>query len=299
MGRIHARERSTRQTGGPDGPSRGARAAGRRSGVLVGGGLFAAGLAAGLALGAGASVHAPDGPVAPRPALPDVAAAPRVAPVEIAAPTPAAPTPEDEASVSSLFAEWLANAEAARLSAMARKVTGAGLDFVAERVIEGLEDDALAALIASTTDYSASELSEIEDVPGFAKGLARIAMAGTVREAEEPDDGVRAIDFSEEITWDHRAAFTQSQFDAEARRIYAVFESDGLGLSETLAKWTRVADGEILLFKRHRIRAAAASSYVYLDAPPGGFAPGEYRVDFYSADPELRWLASGVHRISR
>lgn len=257
-------------------------------------GLFAAGLIAGLSIGAFSGPEAPAVAAPPQAPVARVDANPE--PISVVA---VEDQERDQAgSVSKVLAEWLAMAESERLAAMASKITGAGLDFVAESVIERLEDDALASLIASTTDFSAAELGEIEDVQGFAMGLARIAMEGTVREADEPDDSVRPIDFSEEITWDHRAAFTQSQFAGDTPRIYAVFESGALGLTQTLAKWTRVDDGEILLFERHGIRPVAESSYVYLDAPPKGFAPGEYRVDFYSADTELRWLASGVHRVS-
>lgn len=63
-------------------------------------------------------------------------------------------------------------------------------------------------------------------------------------------------------------------------------------------KWTRAAGGEILL-ARHRIRPAADSSYVYLDALPAGWRSGEYRVDFCRADEPLARLASGTHRITR
>jgi hypothetical protein len=231
-------------------------------------------------------------------------------------PTPRAPVPtsaqssmtavdhamakrSDGLTKQGILAQWLEMAEAERLKSLVKKVTGAGLDKVAEGVISRLEEGSLKSLIASTTDFSSAELAEIDDIPGFAMDLARIAMEGTVREASEPDEEVRPIDFSTEITWDHRASFSQSQFSADADRIYAVFESDDLGLEQTLAKWTRVKDGEILLFKRHTIRTAADSSFVYLNAPPGGWSPGAYRVDFYSADRELRWLASGEHRITR
>ena len=209
-------------------------------------------------------------------------------------PTPS-PNPNAE---SGLLAAWLEQAEAARLASLAEKVTGAGLDLVARSVIDRLEEDSLKSILASATDFSVDELAEIEDVPGFALDLARIAMEGTVRDAEPPSPEILPIDFATDITWDHRASFPQSQFSVDEPRIYAVFESRELGVGQTLAKWTRVEDGEIMLFKRHRIREVADSSFVYLDAPPGGWAPGEYRVDFYSADRELRWLASGQHRVT-
>ena len=288
MGRIE-RKVGRRNEGG-------AGSANRRWPVRIG--LFASGLVVGVLLGStggGAALDAQAASGGPARRLPSVVA-------RLEAPEGKAPAvlgaPTDESSAMDVLNEWIAMAESERLEAMARKVKGAGLDLVAESVIGRLEDDALKSLIASTTDFTAAELSAIEDVPRFAQDLARIAMDGTVREASEPEDSVRPIDFSEEITWDHRAAFAQSQFGKDAPRIYAAFESDGLGISQTLAKWTRVSDGEIMLFKRHRIRPAADSSYVYLDAPPTGWQAGEYRVDFYSADTELTWLASGSHRIA-
>lgn len=288
MGRIQSKRARALGSGAPE----------HRGGVARRGLLFVAGLVAGLAAGpllsGGSDVREERPGALAGPAVAAAATRP-LAPVEAGPAPEAAPEP----GTTGLLADWLAMAERARLESLARKVTGAGLDLVAEGVIARLEEDSLKSLIASTTDFSAQELEEIEDVPGFALDLARIAMEGTVREASEPDEDVRPIDFATEVSWDHRAVFPQSQFSAEDPRIFAVFESEGLGLGQTLAKWTRVDDGEILLFQRLPIRAAAASSYVYLDAPPEGWAPGEYRVDVYSADTSLRWLASGQHRITR
>ena len=296
MGRIrskHATGRAERDRRGSP-VARRPRAQATRSAALLAAGL-GLGFAAGIATGSAPTDL--EGPASPGPSV-ALAAVEAEAPTRIDA-AAADPTGGEARGAGELLAEWLEMAEARRLEAMASRITGAGLDFVARNVIGRLEEDALAALIASTTDFSSAELAEIDDVPGFAMGLARIAMEGTVREAPEPavEDDVRPIDFAEEITWDHRARLARSQFEAGTERIYAVFESDGLGLDQTLAKWTRVDDGEILLFERHRLRRAADSSFVYLDAPPQGFAPGEYRVDFYAADRSLRWIASGVHRV--
>lgn len=267
--------------------------------------LFAAGLAVGLAVGPALGLvrtEAPGVPLerpAPRALRPEVRTTPRVNPTD----SPNGP------DLARTFAAWLEHAEATvrtgadseRWGALAGRLSGAGLELVADHVIDGLEADSLERLIVSATDYEPEDLAEITDVPAFARKLARIAMDGTVRGAAEPDPalGVRPIDFSEEITWDHQAAFPQSQFASDVPRIYAAFESEGLEVGETLAKWIRVADGEIMLFKRHRLRPAADSSYVYLDAPSRGWRPGEYRVDFYRADESLSWLASGSHRVTR
>lgn len=299
MGRIRSKSPNSTASKGATGDASCAGPLGRGRRVALRSGLFALGLATGLGvaplLAGDASTAA--SPSVEAPPLAASAASPSARPRTVA-PDAAALDSGSSDDERGLLADWLEMARAERLQAMARKVTGAGLDLVAETVIDQLEEDALRSLIASTTDFSSAELDEIEDVPAFAMGLARIAMEGTVREASEPDVEVRPIDFSTEITWDHRAAFPQSQFGRETERIYAVFESDELGLSQTLAKWTRVDDGEIMLFERHAIRPQADSSFVYLNAPAAGWAPGEYRVDFYSADRELRWLASGQHRVT-
>ena len=217
MGRIErkAGRRSSAQSAG---------AGARRWPVRIG--LFASGLVVGVLVGANGSDFASDVPTAeggpPRP-TPSVVA--RLDAPERGSNAARAANVQD-ADAPGLLEAWIEMAEGARLAAMARKVKGAGLDLVAESVIGRLEDDALKSLIVSTTDFSVDELSEIEDVPRFASDLARITMDGTVRDASEPEDDVRPIDFSEEITWDHRAAFAQSQFPSNAPRIYAAFESD-------------------------------------------------------------------------
>ncbi|MEM9177917.1 MAG: hypothetical protein AAGC67_22145, partial [Myxococcota bacterium] len=216
------------------------------------------------------------------------------------------PTPPPD-PVPRALAAWIERAgegvrrgaDTAGFDAIRARVAEAGFELVAYGVIDGLEPDALERLIVSATDYEPEDLARVEDVPAFARNLTRIAIDGTLREAEAPDARILPIDFSREITWDHRAALPQSQFAADVSRIYASFESQGLGVGQALAKWTRVADGEILLFERHRLRPAARSSYVYLDVPDRGWRPGEYRVDFYRADESLAWLASGTHRITR
>ena len=264
--------------------------------------LFSAGAVFGLAIGPALGLVR--GPAEASPEARNVAhAVARDASPNTSVPVaPAAPRDD----VANTLAAWIDRAEqrlrdgaaSTGLDAIARDLSGAGLELVASSVIDGLEADSLERLIVSATDYEAEDLAEIDDVPAFARNLTRIALDGTLRDAEEPDLEVRAIDFSEEITWDHRASLPQSQFASDVPRIYASFESDGLAVGQTLAKWTRVSDGEIMLFKRHRLRPAAASSYVYLDAPRRGWRPGEYRVDFYRADESLEWIASGTHRVT-
>ncbi|GEM_PF-2222047 len=288
MGRIHRQPTSARTESPPL----------QRRGAIRRGALFGAGMLLGLTVGPALGLVSPE-PAGPprvgRANAPAIAAAAS----QIVVPAAEAPAEAEAPPVGDLFAQWLRDVEAARLDALARTISSAGLELVAGGVIDRLEGETLERLVIGATDFEHEDLAEIENLPAFTRELTRIAMDGTVRDAEAPDDRVRPIDFAEEVTWDHRAAFAQSQFGADVPRIYAVFESDGLGADRTLAKWTRVADGEILLFARHRIRPAADSSYVYLDAPPAGWRSGEYRVDFYRADESLAWLASGTHRITR
>jgi hypothetical protein len=189
---------------------------------------------------------------------------------------------------------------AARVRSLAQQALDWGADpqRVVGSVVDQMGDDELIALVTSLTDYSREELESSGDMRAFVQRLAEVAMDGSVVPAEEPEPGVARVDFAVDVLDDNSADVPLSRFSTEEERIYATFPSGEIDESRVVAKWTRIGDGEVLLLGRYDINARDDWSYVWLGSPSGGWVPGEYRVDFYTADDRLDLLASGRHVIT-
>jgi hypothetical protein len=145
---------------------------------------------------------------------------------------------------------------------------------------------------------SDEELDEVEDLRAFGQRIGEIAMDGFLEDAslateEAPSETVR---FSDEMP-DPRAGFEATDvFEAGHGRIFAVFPTPRDHADRVLLKWTRVDQPEILLLSRQSIRPEDEHGFVWLDRRPS-WLPGEYRVDVYGGDDEMRPVASGRYVI--
>jgi hypothetical protein len=190
---------------------------------------------------------------------------------------------------------------ALRVRSIAREALDWGVDpqRVVGSVVDQMGDDELIALVTSLTDYDREELEAIGDMRAFVRRLAEVAMEGSVVPAEEPRAGVARVDFAVEVLNDNSVEVPVNRFRTNDERIYATFPSGRINEDRVLAKWTRVEDGEVLLLGRYGINSQDDWSYVWLGSPQNGWMPGEYRVDFYTADDRLDLLASGNHVIHK
>jgi hypothetical protein len=82
--------------------------------------------------------------------------------------------------------------------------------------------------------------------------------------------------------------------EAGARRVYAVFPSEGYPLDEVVVKWYRTDNPEILLLGRYPIVRGDAQSFVWLERRHG-WPAGAYGVEFYTSDDRLEKFASGQY----
>jgi hypothetical protein len=189
-------------------------------------------------------------------------------------------------------------AQRVRNMAEAAMSWGASPQRVVGTIIDQMDEDELVSLVTSLTDYSRSELENVEDMRAFAERLAEVAMDGTVVPAEELGADVENVSFATDVLENNAPASPGRHFVQDQERIYATFPSDELDGARVVAKWTRVEDGEIMLFRRYVINPGEDWSYVWVGAPDSGWRPGEYRVDFYSADEAMTLVASGQHIIT-
>jgi hypothetical protein len=188
----------------------------------------------------------------------------------------------------------------ARLRAMADRAFDWGADpkRVVRGVIDQMDDDELISLMSSLTDYTSEELRDGRDLRAFAERLAEIAMDGTLTDPEPLGRDVGVVQFAARVDIDNGPIDPSNRFSNSDRRIYAIFESADFGGEQVFAKWTRISDGEVMLFGRYPINPNDTYSYVWLGAQNGSWEPGEYRVDFYDTDESLHMIASGMHVVS-
>ena len=62
-------------------------------------------------------------------------------------------------------------------------------------------------------------------------------------------------------------------------------------------KWYKADDPKILLFDQYKIQRGADYSFVWLEQE-SGWTEGEYVVEFYSADEQLKQVASGSYIVT-
>jgi len=265
--------------------------------------IFVALFLAGLALGR-LSALPTQAPPPTRPSLsfandePDATCPPAEA-SQSAAAAPAATPPAQESETAnesprSRWEEWADDPRAA----LARRAFehSPAPEQAADFVIDHLSDDELIDLIAGVTNFTPNDVAAERDPRELARRLASIAMDGVVRDsAPSPADG-ESVQFATRVTADNLPEQPTQDFDAGARRIYAVFPNDGYRGEEVVVKWYRTDRRELLMLRKHPIVPEDGQSYVWLE-PNDGWAPGEYGVEFYSSTGGIQKLAEGRYRV--
>jgi hypothetical protein len=113
-----------------------------------------------------------------------------------------------------------------------------------------------------------------------------------------PSSGAGEVDieFSTSVGENHSAPDAQERVGPNNEKLYAVFPNDELPDGPILLKWSRTDQPELLLFEKYAVNRRREHSYVWFK-PQEGFPPGEYQVDFYSADGELDHLGAGSYSV--
>jgi hypothetical protein len=176
---------------------------------------------------------------------------------------------------------------------------GRAPENVSRRIINEMSDDELISTITSVTTITADELAEISDLRDYANRLTHIAMSGVITPdiADTFGHDTLEVEFSIKANKSSGADDPRDEFEADARRIYAVIPNNENSTSTIMVHWYRIDQPEILLFDRYRVSPADNYSYVWLKGPSGPWPSGEYRAEFYSANEDLAPIASGTYWI--
>lgn len=164
------------------------------------------------------------------------------------------------------------------------------VDFVIDRMSDG----ELISVMAGVTNFTQEDLSTLRDPREFARRLSSIAMDGLFREQPFVEAAQELVSFSTAVTSENAAVGESLDIEAGARRVYAVFPSEGYPLDEVVVKWYRTDNPEILLLGRYPIVRGDAQSFVWLERRHG-WPAGAYGVEFYTSDDRLEKFASGQY----
>ena len=163
-------------------------------------------------------------------------------------------------------------------------------------IVDRMTREELIASVSSFTEISPEKFKKSADPRALAQRLAQLAMEGLLLTA--PQGGqVASVVFS-----NGRVPPADDEVPAGVRKIVgdgpvlASFPTGSYAKDEVFVKWIRVDDPKIMLFNHYPIRPEEDSNYVWL-SPKEGWEPGEYQVNFYSADDGLTPLAEGRYVI--
>ncbi len=162
-------------------------------------------------------------------------------------------------------------------------------------LIDSLSEEELIASVSSFTDLAPEKFKRSADPKALAHRLAQLAMDGLLQRPGEGGAGVEAVYFSEGRTHGDPDLVRAERFFGD-EPILAAFPMGDYEGDEVFVKWTRLDDPKIMLFNHYPIRSGEDFNYVWL-SPKAGWDPGEYEVNFYTADESLLPLAGGRYSI--
>ncbi len=176
---------------------------------------------------------------------------------------------------------------------------GRAPEAVSRRIINEMSDDELISTITSMTKITAEDLTGYPDLRDYANRLTQIAMSGIITDELAEDFGYDSpeIQFATGANKSTGARDPQLRFQQDTRKIYAVIPTGGDSSDRLMVHWYRIDQRENLLFDQYQVSPSDDYSYVWLKSPAGRWAPGEYRVQFFTADESLSPIATGTYHI--
>jgi hypothetical protein len=205
-------------------------------------------------------------------------------------------------------AEDYLDSEGAGLSAVGDILTTASMsdllnwgkapEMVSRSIINEMSDEELVSTITSITKIGSEDLDEISDLRDYAGRLTHIAMSGIITPdiADEFDNATVSVEFGSDASSSGGAEEASLEFEVNTRKIYAVIPNLELSGDNVMVHWYRIDQPENLLFDQYKVSPGDDYSYVWLKSQ-GGWDPGNYRVEFFSADETLAPIASGTYRV--
>ena len=182
---------------------------------------------------------------------------------------------------------WSARAELVRTLAE----WGGDPAGIMEVVIDAMSDGELRSSLTSLTSLTEEDLDEIRDLRAFTRRVTEVAMDGVVSVGAPEKTRLADVQFSQSVDTENIAELAQTRFAGD-EKIYAIFPMEEYREDDVFVKWYRSDDPEILLFDRYPIQREADYNYVWLEKE-NGWSEGEYKVEFYSGDDEMKKIAVG------
>ncbi len=167
---------------------------------------------------------------------------------------------------------------------------------IVEDAISTMSDRELHSIVASLAQLSPQVLDDVTDMRAFAARLAEVAMEDIVEPGRETSD-VDAVVFATRPTMaDPGSLAWEDRYDVDDSRIYAFFPTDRYEQDAVMVRLLASDRHRILVFERYPINSGDAYSHVWF-YPKGGWEPGQYQVDVYSADEWVTPLAQGRYTV--
>jgi len=162
-------------------------------------------------------------------------------------------------------------------------------------VISGLRDSDLSVLAGMLTGMGADELAEVDDLRGFTRRLAAVAIEGELegaRGGEPAAGGFVAPIFATEVEIRNPHVVASTTFQPDTSRIVAMIHTRDFEDRSLMVRWSRTDQPEVLGLQSLAVTANSDWTAT-AHQRSGGFASGSYLVSVYSRDAAMDPVASG------
>ena len=172
-----------------------------------------------------------------------------------------------------------------------------------DALLDAIDDDELATITATLTDFPVDLLLQRKDLRGYVKRLAQITFSDIgspttpwIESSSRTRAGyVQPIEFSTAVDYENLPLESKTVFASSAPKIHATFPTTDSAHQGVFVKWYRVDRAEILLAQPFAINPREPVNDIWL-TQEDGWPRGNYRVEIY--DAELRdLLAAGEYRV--
>ena len=169
------------------------------------------------------------------------------------------------------------------------------LESLPQHFTETLNEIPLDLIVPRLEKYaniSQENLDQVGDQRQFISRLAEVAMEGIITEEKEAEPALGPVVFSRSPGMD---SAVMSEFRDSDKTIFAKFSTLSFAEPSVFAKWYRIEDGEVMLFKQMPINLQD-TNYIWVKND-NGFATGRYKVDIFKMSQEMELLSSGEYQV--
>ena len=167
------------------------------------------------------------------------------------------------------------------------------LPHLFKQTLNEIPMDVIVPRLEKYANIDALTLSTMSDQRQFVSRLAEVAMQGIITEEDADQETLLGpIMFSRSPGVD---AATMSEFSTTTKTIFAKFSTVAFNDATVFAKWYRVEDGQVLLFRQLPINQQD-SNFIWVKNDKG-FERGLYKVDVFQMNEQMELLSSGLYEV--